>query len=238
MQKFLRTQFGYTYDYSVNNLQDIKNCLYANQSRGTVYSGAQARMVRLTKHNSAHRELYDWLAEEVFSYLHNGTVETLESFDKWHKKVCDSFVANCSSIGITVQYGMAQKFLNLLMKYIYCFEDADTLHRSKFEFCHVALDGYTYNSTSQDYISATTYGSYTIHTPFYSTHVAPPPTIHKTPWSKLSYTQYIEIQKNIREYLRRNPLTYADVSSSDTLHLATVSPVYCLTPFETEFFIW
>ena len=69
MQKFLRTQFGYTYDYSVNNLQDIKNCLYANQSRGTVYSGAQARMVRLTKHNSAHREVYDWLAEEVFSYL-------------------------------------------------------------------------------------------------------------------------------------------------------------------------
>ena len=116
--------------------------------------------------------------------------------------------------------------------------DADTLPPSKFEFCHIALDGYTYHSPAAGYVGSKSYGAYTIHTPFYSTQVAPPPSLHKTPWSKLSYNQYKKIQDDIRVYLSRNPLSYADVSHLDTLRLATVAPSYKLTPFETEFFIW
>ena len=238
MQKFLRTQFKYTYNYSVFNRNDIRNCLYANDNRGTVYSGAQARLVRLTKSNPDHRAIYDWLTDEVFSYLHDGKVETVSSFDAWHNRICNDFIRKCSSVRIIARYGMAQKFLNLLLKYVYCFQDSHALHASKFEFCHVALDGYTFHSTSPRYVASTTYGAYTIHTPFYSTQVAPPPALHETPWSKLSYEEYREIQDNIRRYLATNPLCYGDVAHLDPLHKATVSPSHHLTPFETEFFIW
>ena len=238
MQKFLRNLFIGTYNYSVHDLDEIKKCLYQNRSKNTVYSGAQARMVYLTKSNPNHRAIYDWLAHEVYLYLNNSNVETRQTFDDWHHKICLSFIQRCNNVGINAKYGMAQKFLNLLMKYVYCFRDANTLHRSKFENCHFILDGYTYFSPVKSYIGQKSYGSYTILTPFYAKQVFATSTASLACWSKLSYEEYINIQGDIRVYLNANPLVYDNVKHLNPHRAATVSMNYPLTAFETEFFIW
>ena len=242
MQGFLRTRFAHTKPYSVHSLADIQNSLYADHSKSTVYAGAQARMAGLTKRNPAHCAVYDWLAQKVYEYLNNGRAETKDSFDQWHHETCEGFIAACASAGITIAYGMAQKFLNLLLKYTYCFVDATTVVSTKFQYCHLTLDGYTYhpsNALDPRYLTTHTYGTYVINTPYYDRDVAPiAPTDTRTAWSKLSYEEYIQIQENIRTHLDLHPFTYADVRHLDTLHLATVAPAYPLTPFETEFFIW
>jgi hypothetical protein len=238
MQKFLRNLFIGAYDYSVHDLDGIKKCLYLNKSKNTVYSGAQARMVSLTKSNPKHRAIYDWLAGEVYYYLNNSNVETHCSFDDWHYKICRSFIEKCNAVDIDVKYGMAQKFLNLLMKYVYCFKDADTLHKSKFEYCHFILDGYTYFSPFKSYIGEKKYGSYTILTPFYARQVFAASTDSFACWSKLSYEEYINIQGDIRVYLTDIPLIFNNVKHLDTNNLATVQMNYPLTAFETEFFVW
>lgn len=242
MQQFLRTRFAYAYPWSVRNLNNIKDCIYAQGLDGTVFKGTQARIYNFTKRNPAHQAIYDWLAEKVYEYLNNRAVETEASFDDWHHRTCDGFIAECASAGLTIAYGMAQKFVNLLLKYTYCFNDAHTLHPTKFQYCHVTLDGYTYhpsNPRDARYISTNTYGTYVINTPYYDTDVAPvAPATPRTVWSKLSYQEYIQIQENIRTHLRLHPFAYADVMHLDLTHLATVVPTYPLTPFETEFFIW
>ena len=237
MQKFLRSLFIGTYNYSVRDLNAIQKCLYLNKSKNTVYAGAQARMVSLKKNDPAHREIYNWLAGEVYYYLNNPHIETRQTFDDWHQKICESFIKRCANAGIEVKYGMAQKFLNLLMKYVYCFEDANTLHPSKFAYCHFILDGYTYYSPLQSYVNDKNYGTYTLLTPFYARQVFAAPASF-TCWSKLSYEEYINIQGDIRVYLSEIPLTYNNVSHLDSNRLATVTPAYALSPFETEFFVW
>jgi hypothetical protein len=195
-------------------------------------------MVYLTKSNPNHRNIYDWLAREVYLYLNNSNVETCQTFDDWHHEICLSFIQQCNNVGINAQYGMAQKFLNLLMKYVYCFGDANTLHRSKFEYCHFILDGYTYFSPVPSYIGRKSYGSYTILTPFYATQVLGTSTASLACWSNLSYEEYINIQDDIRVYLNANPLVYNNVKHLAPHGLTTVSMAYPLTAFETEFFIW
>ena len=238
MHAFLRSIFKYTpYGSSIHNLNDIKKALYVGETKGTVYSGTQAYMVRLSK-KSHHQPAYNWLAQKTFDYINDGKVETQTSFDNWHHSICNGFITECAKVGVTIHYGMAQKFLNLLMKYLYCFDDSTSADPSKFKYCHLPLDGFTYYSPYKSYYNTIPYSSYTILTPFYHRQVAAMSLSKRTVWSKLSYPEYINIQKDIRLYLHANPIIYKNVSHLDSLHLATVTPSYKLTPFETEFFVW
>lgn len=238
MNDFLRSRFKYTpCGSSIHNLNDIKKALYAEKTKGTAYSGAQAYMVRLSK-KSHHQPAYDWLAREVFNYINSGKKETQISFDNWHHSICNGFITECAKVGVSIHYGMAQKFVNLLMKYVYCFDDSTSVDPSKFKYCHLPLDGFTYYSPYKSYRKTIPYHSYTILTPFYHRQVNSMPLSKRTVWSKLSYLEYINIQNEIRSYLTATPMTYNDVRHLDPSHLATVAPSYKLTPFETEFFIW
>ena len=239
MHGFLKSRFPHTpYGSSVRNLNDIKNSLYAKKARGTVYSGAQARIVGLNK-GVAHQAIYNRLSDKVYDYVNDGKIETQASFDDWHKDTCEMFISDCSKAGITVHYGMAQKFVNVLMKYVYCFDDSPSVDYSKFEYCHVALDGYTYYSPQESYQSKKGYNGYDILTPFYHRQVASSLVSHRTRWSKIStWQEYITIQRDIRDYFNTNPFTYDNVKHLDASHLASVHPTYKLTPFEAEFFIW
>lgn len=239
MHEFLRSRFPYApYGSSVTNLGDIKNSIYAKKSKGTVYSGAQARIVRLTK-SVAHQDIYNRLSDKVYDYVNNGKIETQASFDDWHKDTCEMFINECAHRGITAQYGMAQKFINLTLKYLYCFDDSPTVDPTKFKYCHVALDGYTYYSPQASYQSQKGYNGYDILTPFYHRQVALPLVSYRTPWSKIStWEEYITIQNDIRDYFITNPFTYDNVKHLDVSHLASVHPTYKLTPFEVEFFVW
>ena len=73
-------------------------------------------------------------------------------FEEWHEKMCDSLLELINKrykdkIGenkgyVEVQYGKAQKIINMTFKYLYCFDCADW-YMAKFEPCHMTIDAYT-----------------------------------------------------------------------------------------------
>lgn len=74
---------------------------------------------------------------------------TEKEFDKWHNKACDAvlevlqrFYTNNDYLKTPVQYGKAQKIVNMTMKGMYCLKGADA-YEKHFKFCHMALDSFT-----------------------------------------------------------------------------------------------
>ncbi len=151
LHDFIKTQFKYAKKYSVKNKKAYLKIIYLDKDNGTVFKAAQARLYGFTKSNPKSVTIYEWLAGELYNYINSSTHETKKSFDEWHDRTCRNFVGQCKSLGIKgsrtgpVCYGMAQKFVNISLKYIYCFEDATSVDEyDKFTFGHVALDSYTY----------------------------------------------------------------------------------------------
>lgn len=155
-----------------------------------------------------------------------------EEFDRFHEECCDTFIEIFSEAGIDHTYGNAQKYINMLFKYLSCYEDAEEFFSQKFKYCHLPLDRYTYNG-------------YRI--PFYREVVynAKYGKDEKkfTAWSQLTKAEYLSINTDISSYIAKNPKTYnyyLEICHSLSLFL-NISPLaedYVLTPFEAEFFLW
>ena len=107
-----------------------------------------------------------------------------EGFDEWHKAVCTEFLTLFNEGNKKryqpVAYGKAQKAVNMVFKYLYCYDGADKyIDEGYFDYCHMPIDNLTLN--------------------WYKKEVAYPPA--DCAWGDLKYGAYIEIQTNIRNYL-------------------------------------
>lgn len=179
------------------------------------------------------------IVEKFYTYF-NGTPapSTQTDFNKIHKDLCKLFIESFEAVGYTHTYGNAQKFCNVLFKYLSCYEDSEDF-AEWFKYCHMAIDRYTYNG---------------YRLPFYRNIVyraiygksAP----KLTSWSKLTNDdendyEYDSIISDIVKYISNNPKTY-----NEYLNICSIFPIstsisplatednYELTPFEAEFFIW
>lgn len=245
LKTFLTTQFVYAKPhYSIHSLYDIQRVLFLDNDLGTVYQGSQAMHVGFSK-MPPYTSVYYWLADQIHSYLNNGVTETQVSFDAWHKTVCEGFISRCAAIGASVEYGFAQKNLNLAIKYCYCFGDADeAVPFNKFKFAHVALDGFTFCPSSSgrgwnSYLRYFRISRSGLQLPFYTEVVNPLVNIKTlSAWSKLNYEEYISVQNEMREYFAKNPILYSDIAHLDPHHLAGCHGSTVLTPFQSEFFLW
>ena len=266
LHDFVKTQFIYAKPgYSIRNLVDIKRIIYLDSDKGTVFQAAQARMYNFTKNSAGAISIYDWLASELHSYLNNGVIENMRSFDDWHHKICNDFVTRSNALGFKnivrggrvfpVAYGMAQKFLNIALKYIYCFDDSNSVDKfNKFTFCHIALDSFTYcpkvsSRHSASYTNIlrpiTRISGVRWRKPFYVEVVNIIVLVNNLDaWSKLNYHRvgttigYMDIQSDLRNFFSTNPVTYSNVAHLDTLGLASCPLTTPLSPFEIEFFLW
>lgn len=101
-----------------------------------------------------------FLVKNFFNYFHQNTICVYEydnlatqikceNFEIWHEKMCNSMLKLIREryhdkkehgTGYTdVEYGKAQKIINMLFKYIYCFDDSEQ-YLKKFEPCHMTID--------------------------------------------------------------------------------------------------
>lgn len=171
------------------------------------------------------------LANKIYDYIHGKKRDTQDDFDQWHGKICDKFVDeynNKSGSETKINYGKAQKIVNMTLKYVYCFKDTEELKlKDKFKYCHMALDTYTLDWFSDKVRK------------WYEEEkgVTLPKKSDMPSWSNLkkgeikagekpqNYT-YVEIQEIIRTYLKEcKDHPYRTEKGS-------------LTPFEAEFYIW
>ena len=87
-------------------------------------------------------KLNEWLKDDRTDFSE-------EAFDTWHAGSCKAvldvlreYYTNNDNDGSDVQYGKAQKIVNMTMKGLYCLKDAEKKNRY-FEHCHIALDSFT-----------------------------------------------------------------------------------------------
>ena len=137
-----------------------------------------------------------YLRDSFYAYFHKGgeidtvdgrksyDVMSREGFDEWHKAVCTEFLTLFNEDNRKryqpVAYGKAQKAVNMVFKYLYCYDGADKyIDEGYFDYCHMPIDNLTLN--------------------WYKKEVAYPPA--DCAWGDMKYGAYIEIQTNIRNYL-------------------------------------
>lgn len=85
--------------------------------------------------------------ESFESYFMKKAPETKEKFIEKHEELCDVFMKSMnhklSEFGVkNVNYGKAQKIVNMTFKYLYCSDNPD-FGKEYFKFCQLPLDQYS-----------------------------------------------------------------------------------------------
>lgn len=150
------------------------------------------------------------------AYFEEVPAKNQDEFDKWHNKMCEKFLGCFNDNFKDLQYGKAQKIVNMTFKNIYCLRDAES-KEDYFKYCHIPLDSLTLEWVYRT-MKPTNRKKY---------------TREKIPaWSKLCYESeesaaelsYKSIQEDIRKHFEsRNKES---------------SGKYKWTPLTAEFVIW
>jgi len=105
------------------------------------------------QYENSLNSVFGTLADRFIDYF-DKIPNTEKQFDNWHKKTCSDFkidfqkFLDSQKVGYTIQYGKAQKIVNMTFKYLYCFDDAEDEY---FKYCHMALDQYTLKWYNEEY---------------------------------------------------------------------------------------
>ena len=141
-------------------------------------------------------------------------------FETWHNETCQLFLNNLDGndgnnahfkIYRNLNYGKAQKIVNMMFKHLYCFhssEDWKTRWEPYFRHCHVTLDNFTLEWFKREI----------------------PPHQRINSWSNLVYR---EKPVDINDYL------FYQTSIRKFFSCQEENSVYHhVTPFQAEFYIW
>lgn len=91
-------------------------------------------------------EILGDVATEIYNYLltpDNAQI-TMKLFDDFHNRICFDFLNKLNNARRTVDYvelhyGSAQKFINMVFKYLACYSDFQ-LYKNHFKWCHMPID--------------------------------------------------------------------------------------------------
>lgn len=80
---------------------------------------------------------------EFEKYFEEAPAKSQNDFDDWHHEMCEKFRACFNNKNFeNLQYGKAQKIVNMTFKNIYCLRDAEK-KEDYFKYCHMPLDSLT-----------------------------------------------------------------------------------------------
>ena len=86
------------------------------------------------------------LSKAFYDLFYNTSADF--NFQKWHEETCKFFLENfndaINGVYQIIEYGKAQKIVNMTFKYLYCFDDAEK-NSNIFEQCHMPIDSFTLN---------------------------------------------------------------------------------------------
>lgn len=88
------------------------------------------------------------LAEKIWNYFNLGpnTINNQHNFDVFHNELCKWFMHDLNVVRTMVglpsaTYGNVQKMINILFKYLICFDDYSRF-ADLFSYCHMPIDNY------------------------------------------------------------------------------------------------
>ena len=126
------------------------------------------------------KDLSALIKSDFWNYLHGQ-----QSFEVFHATSCEKVMDKLSKRYDPVCYGKAQKAVNMIMKFLYCFDGATEIE-DRFSDCHMILDSEILG--------------------WYREKVDKK---QKTAWSKLSEEEYFEIQQKIKQHITENYAPYS-----------------------------
>jgi hypothetical protein len=131
-----------------------------------------------------HTDAVDFLAES-FNELREKLKAPINhgGFDEWHKETCEGLVSVYGE-SFTVYGGQAQKWVNMTLKYVYTLGE-ERIHgfQAAYQLCHAPLDKIVVSELLKHGLPALS-----------------------TVWSQVSYEEYFDRQKWIREKFSIVPL--------------------------------
>ena len=100
----------------------------------------------ITLPGNAHIPVLFHIAKRVYEYFNNepNTPNTQANFDAFHDDLCKDFLDRMNALrkgfGFPdLTYGMAQKYVNMLFKYLACFSNYPS-YADLFSYCHIPID--------------------------------------------------------------------------------------------------
>ena len=163
--------------YSICFIKDVKNFENASYK-------AYADMARRTLKIDADSKTKQKLKENVTANLKKSIVElngvySQSEFNEWHKNVCNRIIQTYHKNSYEITYGQAQKWLNMLFKYLYAYsvENYDKLFSYELiKVLHMPIDSKIIKELNEKF------------------NIPKP----KSSWSNLTQCEYIEYQSKIR----------------------------------------
>lgn len=202
-------------DRDIKSHEDLKKTISASPGpyqdmQPRHLKGSGRREVQEAKH-----QMFSDLADKFIEYFQDPATKP-EEFDQWHKKTCiwltKRLQALCTA-GVTVKPGKAQKLINMSLKHFFCFDSAEQLaEQGAFDYCHMPIDRYILSWYYREIKGV----------------IIEREDDWRLTWKNFDYDEYIEIQKEIRNYLSD--------SNQNTDYLSDENML--MTPFEAEFYIW
>ena len=210
LQKVFRFPSKEFINYSIDNPDDYEKIV-----SGPAYKDFTPRTMPGIKKERI-KPVLNWLAQKLYDFIH---CPEDTNFETWHRNICIDFCKEIKTYYGEIEYGKAQKIVNMSFKYLFILNDSQR-YAAKFKDCHMAVDQYTlewfvrYVLTEDDrkHISVT--------------------KIKDTSWSNLECGSkekeysYLWFQNKICTYLKSEKSIYI-----------TEEGEY-LTPFLAEFYIW
>lgn len=102
--------------------------------------------VQPSKNTIGVNEVLGWLADRIYEYFNftPNTPNTQRDFDEFHESLCDGYMTKlnacrCATGYPDITYGNAQKMINMVFKYLACYEDYNK-YADLFSYCHIPID--------------------------------------------------------------------------------------------------
>ena len=126
------------------------------------------------------------LADKFVGYF-SSLVKSEKEFNEWHSQTCNEFMDSFNNLlkkskyTRIMNYGKAQKIVNVAFKYLYMFLESAETYPQYFDFCHFTIDKHTLKW----------YNKYNVGAPYTKS------------WSNMSEKEYFRIQNEIFTYIRK-----------------------------------
>ena len=158
-----------------------------------------------SKNKTGQPKASEYLRNRLENYFKSYTMTSQSGFDEWHLETCKNLIDKFGTWGVDskLTYGQAQKWINISFKYLYAFTLFGCCAKgfpveidvSKMEYCYLPLDNIVICSLSQEEIDKLKKKN----TKWKINKKRKSWTYDGRSWSKLTETDYITIQEDLRK---------------------------------------
>ncbi|MBQ0136882.1 MAG: hypothetical protein KBS40_02605 [Bacteroidales bacterium] len=134
------------------------------------------RTIQGMRKDNKKKELKNIIYIEIFTSLEKAAPKTQKDFDEWHHNMCEQIIEKYRTTA-KLNYGQAQKWLNMAMKYAIVLEIPQAM--AVISFMHVPVDNIVLGLLENE--------------------VKPSSA---DPWSQWEYNTYFKFQKDLRDHLK------------------------------------